>query len=59
MPSSPWVKGDLQAEEEHHLGERQGDHREVDALAANGEQAEAQAEHGGGGGAGEDRHFRR
>ena len=34
----------LQGEEEHHLGERQGDHGEVDALSADGESAEEKAE---------------
>ena len=40
-------EGRLQAEEEHHLRERQRDHREVDALAADGEQPREHAEHGG------------
>ena len=49
----------LQAEEEDHLRERQRDHREVDALAADGEQPREHAEHGGRGRPGEDRELRR
>src|SRR5579884_4357860 len=37
----------LQAEEEHHLREGQRDHREIDALAADREIAEYEAEGGG------------
>ena len=49
----------LQGEEEHHLRQRQRDHREIDALAADRERAGDEAEHRGGRGAGEDREFRR
>ena len=39
MPSSPPVNGACSAEEVHHLRERQRDHREIDALAADREDA--------------------
>ena len=38
MPSSPPVNGACSAVEEHHLRERERDHREIDALAADREQ---------------------
>jgi hypothetical protein len=38
----------LQADEVHHLRHRQRDHREVDALAADRDQADQQAEQAGG-----------
>ncbi|MNQ28018.1 hypothetical protein D3C85_412870 [compost metagenome] len=44
----------LHEHEEHQLGQRQGDHREVDALAADRQEAEAQPEQPGGRRAGED-----
>ena len=37
----------LDEDKEHHLRQRQGDHREVDALPANRQQAEDEAQHGG------------
>ena len=49
----------LQSEEIHHLRQGQGDHGEIDALAADGEAADNDAEHGGGRGADEDREFGR
>jgi hypothetical protein len=44
----------LQRDEEHHLRERQRDHREVDALAADGHDAEDPAEEGAAQGAGDE-----
>ena len=44
MPSSPPVNGACSAEEVDHLRQRQRDHREVDALAADREIAEDQPE---------------
>ena len=43
---APFTGGEdgLQGDEEHHLRQRQGDHGEVDALAADGDQAEHQPE---------------
>ena len=52
MPSSPCGERRLQAEEEDHLRERQRDHREIDALAADREQAGHHAEQRGARGAG-------
>ena len=48
----------LQAEEVEHLRERQGDHREVDALAADGEEADDEAEERGAGDADEEAELR-
>ena len=49
----------LQGEEVDHLGERQRDHREVDAGAADREPAEHQADQRGSRGAGKDRELGR
>ena len=37
----------LEAEEEEHLGQRQGDHGEIDALAANGDETHDEAKERG------------
>ena len=47
MPSSPPVNGVCRAEEVDHLGERQRDHGEIDALAADRQGAEDEAEQRG------------
>src|SRR5262249_46343718 len=52
-------KRSAKAEEVNHLGERQGDHREVDALAADCEGSNDGAENRRNRGASKDRHFRR
>jgi hypothetical protein len=49
----------LHVEEEHHLREREGDHREVDALAPDREEAGDEPERRGRGGTGDDRELRR
>ena len=49
----------LQAEEEHHLRERQRDHREIDALPADGERAADEPQRRGGEHAERDRGLRR
>ena len=48
----------LDAEEEHHLGEGDGDHGEINADAADGERAGDEAERGGSGDAERDRRHR-
>ena len=45
----------LDADEKHHLGKSDGDHREVNASAANGERSGDESEGGGGGDADRDR----
>ena len=45
----------LDADEKHHLGKGDGDHREVNAGAANGERSGDEPERGGGGDADRDR----
>jgi hypothetical protein len=52
-------EGRLQAEEVHHLRQRQGDHGEVDALPADGDQPEHQPEQRRADDAGQDAQLRR
>src|SRR5260370_39308568 len=49
----------LQCNEIDHLRQRQGDHREIDALAADRQPPETRSEEGRHGGAGEDPELRR
>ena len=51
-------EGRLQAEKINHLGNRQRDHREIDALTTNCQQADDDAQQGGRQRARKDRHFR-
>ena len=44
----------LHIKEKHQLGQRQGNHGEVDTLAADGQQCEGQAQNGGDQGTGQD-----